>query len=138
MATTKADMQRLIAQRDQLLKEVEALRNKVAGIEMAISLLESDVAIKPSGKRQAGLKALVLGMLEEVGTTGLNAAVAVEMANRRGVTIQAGSVSSTLSRFKKDDLVAYDGDRYRLPKFVAKPEPVVAAVHNMWPTRAAS
>lgn len=132
MATTKADMQRLIAQRDQLLKEMEALRNKVSGIELAISLLESDAVVKPSGKRQAGLKALILGMLEEVGTTGLNAASAVEMANRRGVTIQAGSVSSTLSRFKKDELVAYDGDRYRLQKFVSRTENGGAEVHNLW------
>jgi hypothetical protein len=134
MATTKADMQRLIAQRDQLLKEMEALRNKVAGIELAISLLESDATVKATGKRQSGLKALILGMLEEVGTTGLNAATAVEMANRRGITIQAGSVSSTLSRFKKDEIVAYDGDRYRLLKFVPKAEAPSGEVHSLWTT----
>jgi len=131
MATTKADMQRLIAQRDQLLKEMEALRNKVSGIEMAISLLESDAVIKPSGKRQSGLKTLILNLLEESGTTGLNAASAVEMANRRGFTIQVGSVSSTLSRFKKDGLVDYNGDRYRLNKFVQKAQSG-AEVHSLW------
>jgi hypothetical protein len=129
MATTKADMQRLISQRDQLLKEIEALRNKVAGIEMAISLLEGDGAIKQSGKRQSGLKTVILNLLEEVGTLGLNATSAVEMANRRGMTIQAASVSSTLSRFKKDELVVYDGDRYRLAKFAPKES---AEVHNLW------
>jgi hypothetical protein len=133
MATTKADMQRLIAQRDQLLKEIEALRNKVAGIEMAITLLESDSSIKASGKRQSGLKTLILNLLEEAGTTGLNAAAAVEMANRRGVTIQLGSVSSTLSRFKKDNVVDYDGDRYRLLKFVPNVNPATSAeVHRIW------
>lgn len=130
MATTKADMQRLIAQRDQLIKEIEALRNKVSGIEMAISLLEGDTAVAPTGKRQSGLKTLILGMLEEVGTTGLNAASAVELANRRGQTIQGGSVSSTLSRFKKDGVVEYDGERYRLPKYVRKGDS--GQVHSLW------
>jgi hypothetical protein len=136
MATTKADMQRLIAQRDQLLREVEALRNKVAGIEIAISLLETDGASKSTGKRQAGLKSLILGMLEEVGTMGVNAASAVELADRRGITIQAASVSSTLSRFKKDGLVAYDGDRYRLTKFVPQGEASGTTVRRAWTTGA--
>ena len=78
----------------------------------------------------------ILGMLEEVGTTGLNAASAVELANRRGQTIQGGSVSSTLSRFKKDGIVDYDGDRYRLPKYAAKTES--SQVRSLWGERVAA
>ncbi len=45
MRGKKADMerkQRLIQQRDQLLIEIEALRNKVIGLEMAIALFDGD------------------------------------------------------------------------------------------------
>lgn len=137
MATTKADMQRLIAQRDQLLREVEALRNKVSGIEMAIALLESDTAATMSGKSRQSVKAVILDLLGHVGTTGLSATSAVEMASRRGITLHGGSVSSTLSRFKKDNVVVYDGERYRLAHF-AKEGGGATVIHTLWPPRSAS
>jgi hypothetical protein len=119
MARKRADMQMLIDQRDQLLKEVEALKNKVAGIEMAISLLDTGASYPSIGRRSAkSVKTVLLDLLQEVGTTGLSPATAIEMANRRGVTLNAGSVGSTLSRFKREGIVALDGDKYKLPQFV--------------------
>lgn len=121
MAKVSANMQKLIDQRDVLLREIEALRNKVAGLEMAIALM--DGAAQPSNgttKSAASVKNVLLDLLNEVGTTGLSAAGAVELANRRGITLNQNSVSSTLSRFKQDNVVVYDGERYRLSKFVAE------------------
>lgn len=123
-------MQRLITQRDQLLKEIEALRNKVAGLELAISLLEGDGTV--SGKSGRSVKTVLIDLLKEVGTSGLNAAGAVELANRRGITLNTASVSSTLSRFKKDGIVVLDGDRYRLPQFVQHVAPS-ENVRPLWP-----
>ena len=116
MARTKADMQRLIDQRNQLLAEIEALRNKVAGLELAISLLDGEV---PSSKRSSrSVKTVLLDFLREVGVSGLSAAQAVDMANKRGLTLNSGSVSSTLSRFKNDGLAGLDGNRYVLNEFL--------------------
>ena len=53
-------------------------------------------------------------MLKEAGKTGLNANSAVEMAKRRGIELDRGTVSSTLSRMKRDGAVDHDGERYRL------------------------
>jgi hypothetical protein len=50
------------------------------------------------------------------------------MANRRGITINVGSASSTLSRFKSDNIVRYDGERYRLSEYVRDPVQPVAQV----------
>jgi hypothetical protein len=113
-------MQRLIDQRDQLLREIEAIRNKVAGIEMAISLLDGEA---PAGTRsQRSVKAVLLDLLKEVGTTGLSASSAVEMANRRGITLHAGSVGSTLSRLKSMRIVVLQGNKYVLADFAPKEE----------------
>src|SRR4051812_37787447 len=38
-ARTEKQLQRLIQQRDQLAKEAEALKNKIAGLDMAIGLI---------------------------------------------------------------------------------------------------
>jgi len=127
---TKVHMERLKEQRNQLIAEMEALKNKIAGLEMAMSLLNDD-AIPVGGEQQrsrrTNVKETILDLLEESGTTGLNAATAVEIARRRGVELDRGSVSSLLSRFKRDDLVVYENDRYRLKKFAKISTPTLAS-----------
>jgi hypothetical protein len=131
VARKNPHMQTLIEHRDQLLKEIEALKNKVSGIEMAISLIDSGASYPSTGRRSAkSVKTVLLDLLKEVGTTGLSAATAVEMANRRGITLNAGSVGSTLSRFKKDGIVALDGDKYKLPQFITLAS---ESVVPLWP-----
>jgi hypothetical protein len=123
----KANMQRLLDERDRLLGELEALRHKIGGLELAISLFEREDDDPPakgtSGRGKA--KELLLDLLREVGTTGLNASTAVEIASRRGVKLARGTAASTLSRLKADDVVTYEGDRYRL-RDLARPKPGAA------------
>lgn len=122
MAGKRVDMerkQRLIQQRDQLLIEIEALRNRVAGLEMAIALFDGDgeAPVPSSSRRRSGMKDTILDLLNEVGTTGLNGAIAVEIAERRGIHLDRQSVSSLLSRLKGDGIVAYESQRYKLKQF---------------------
>lgn len=122
MAGKRVDMerkQRLIEQRDRLLVEMEALRNRVAGLEMAIALFDGDgeSPAPSSSKKRSGMKDTVLDLLNEVGTTGLNGAIAVEIAARRGVHLDRQSVSSLLSRLKADGLCVYEDQRYKLKQF---------------------
>lgn len=127
MTTRKQDMQRLKEQRDRLLYEMEAIRNKIAGIEMAMALLENgdaaERALAPSRRIRLGVKSFVLDLLAELGTTGLNAASAVEIGARRGVHLDRQSVSSLLSRLKNEGVVMYEGERYKLPQFAQKQSP---------------
>lgn len=133
MARSKADMQRLIAQRDQMLREIEALKNKVSGLEMAIALLENEGVNARQFSMRHSVKTVLLDLLKEVGASGLSAATAVEMANRKGITLHSGSVSSTLSRFKKDEIVAFDGQRYRLATAPAASEGFRSVIVEGWP-----
>ena len=115
----KVNLQLLVDQRTRLLAEMEALKNKVAGLEMAIALLgkgADDTGISEAPK--AYLKATILDLLKEAGASGLNASTAVEFAARKGIKLNRGSVASNLSRMVKDKAIVYDGDKYRLPEFV--------------------
>ncbi len=120
MASRKANemKQRLLEERDALLRQKEAIENQILGIEKAISLIGlEEGADSPPRKSRSSNKAIVLDLLREVGTTGLNAATAVAMANIRGITLGRNSVSSMLSRLKRDGVVVYDGEKYRLREF---------------------
>ena len=109
----------LIRERDTLLRQRDALDNQIMGLERAIALIGGDETIastKPGGRR-TNTKGVVLKLLEEVGTSGLNAAIAVELASRRGASLDRNSVSSLLSRLKSDGIVLLDADRYKLSQF---------------------
>ncbi len=119
MASRKAEemKQRLLQEREKLLRQRDAIDNEIKGIERAIALISAEENVPSSGGKRTQIKGIVLELLEDVGTTGLNATDAVQMANRKGLTIERASVSSLLSRLKKDGVVIYDGEKYRLPKF---------------------
>jgi hypothetical protein len=121
MAGKSMSLTKLKLERAKMVAELEALKNKIGGLDIAISVLEghsnaspTQVAV-PTG-RKPKTKKVVLDMLGEVGVDGLVATEAVERAASRGVTLERGTVSSLLSRFKRDGLVDYDGDRYRLKR----------------------
>lgn len=124
--------QRLLAERDRLLRQREALENQIAGLERAISLFDREDVDPPQAQSshvRGKVKSLVLDLLREVGTTGLNAQTATDLADRRGVSLGRDSVSSLLSRLKKDGVVSYDGDRYRLMEFSRQDAPRFAVVN---------
>lgn len=107
---------RLLQERDELLRERDALDNQIKGLERAIALYPDDSADQSGSKRQP-IKGIVLDLLEDVGTTGLNAATAVTFAKERGSSLERSSVSSLLSRLKSDGIVEFDGSMYRLLKY---------------------
>jgi hypothetical protein len=118
MASPKIQLQKLHETLAGLEAELEALRNKISGVRLAIDVLEGndeDDAADDSGRaRRGAVKEALYDLLKEAGKTGLNAHSAVEMAKRRGLELDRGTVSSTLSRMKRDGAVDHDGERYRL------------------------
>jgi hypothetical protein len=119
MASPKAQLQKLHDTLAELEAEREALKNKIDGLRLAIEVLErndkdEDGAEDGSRARRGAVKEALFDLLKEAGKTGLNAHSAVEMAKRRGLDLDRGTVSSTLSRMKRDGAVEHDGERYRL------------------------
>ena len=116
----KASLQKLVSERDRLLAQIESLKSEVKGMERAIQLLEhEEVAEQVSARttKRGDAKTVLLDLLREVGTTGLNASTAVAMAERRGSKLERGTAASNLSRMKADGVVIHDGEKYRLPEF---------------------
>jgi hypothetical protein len=108
----------------RLFEQSEAIRNKVAGIELAISILEKgdQAPVADSAVSATNLKVLLTDLAREAGSTGINANTAVELAHKRGIKLLRGSAASNLSRLKNDGLLVHDGKVYRLPEFV-RPQP---------------
>ena len=128
----KATVKKLADERDRLLNEIAALQNKIAGLELAMAVLMRDdtqQADADQGKR-GNAKRLLLDLLHEVRETGLNATSAVEMAAKRGAKLERGTAASNLSRMKADNVVTYDGERYRLPEFTRPKTAMETALSN--------
>ena len=123
MSRDKAHMKLLYDRRDRLRSEFEGIKARLEEIESLIRQMGGE-AVQPfqepsaTKPRRGGLKEIVLSLYEEAGEAGLSTAECITAAQeKRGVTLQPASVSSTLSRFKGDDVLMYDGERYRLKKF---------------------
>jgi hypothetical protein len=121
------NIQLLIAERDALRMQLNSftatMKGRIEGIERAIALLQhfdnaesGEADSTKSGRGEA--KALLIDLLREVGSSGLNATMAEDIAKRRGKVLKRGTAASNLSRLKQDGIVLYDQDRYRLKEFV--------------------
>jgi len=121
----KANIKKLMDERDRLLDQMEALKHKISGMELAISLMDRDDNHQPAAdtSKRGNAKSLLLDLLKEAGTTGLTSNSAVEIAARRGTKLERGTAASNLSRLKADGAVVYDGSVYRLPEFAKRPVP---------------
>ena len=114
------DIEAALSYLHRLKEEHEALSYKIEGIEQLLDLwgVPYDTLNSKRGFTQRkSVMNVVLTLLEEVGADGLNAAIALRMASAKGIELNRGSVSSLLSRLKRDDVVDYDGERYRLKVF---------------------
>ena len=105
--------------RQRLGEKQDQLRVLQAEIELLESMLaeatgQPDPTQPKRRAARSSVKAYVLDLLEQVGAAGLNAGIAVEMAERENRQLDRNSVSSLLSRLKHAETVEYDGDRYRL------------------------
>jgi hypothetical protein len=138
----KATLKPLLEERDRLIDQVsrlyeqaEAARNRLDGLELAISLLEKGQGEEPhpEAKPASNIKVLLHELAREAKGDGLNANIAVQMAAKRGIVLKRGTAASNLSRLKTDGTLIYDGNRYRLPEFV-RPRSGGFSSGNIFPT----
>lgn len=124
MKVIQAAIERLEAEREAYNVRIDG---KIEGLREAIRLQSGGTAhVSPSGRaRRGALKDMVLLIADEVGKAGVSAEECVDLAKRKGVALKLGSVSSLLSRLKQDDVLFFDGDRYRLKQF-AGPKQAIA------------
>lgn len=106
MAGKKAEMQKLIEERDRLARQIEALQNELKGINRAITLLTGEStrdAAPPAGVgRTRNVKDTVIDLIANAGPKGLSVNQVLEAAKARNISLERGTVSSLLSRLKRE------------------------------------
>jgi hypothetical protein len=104
---------------NRLLGEIGALHEKIATLEMTVAMLKGHEEEGADGTIRHNVKETLLELLREAGACGLSTSLALQKAARRGVKLDRGSVSSRLSKFKKEGIAIFDGERYRLSCYEA-------------------
>jgi hypothetical protein len=127
MARKKVQMQKLIDLRERLQgniaqhqKAMEALQNQLLGVEASIRALSTDG--NAAAPKSRNVKRTVMELVNEAGKLGVTAAEIVERAFAKGRTLERPSVSSLLSRFKREGALTFDGERYFPATIVSPPE----------------
>jgi hypothetical protein len=92
-------------------REIEALRNKLRGIEASMAALGGDQPIEATRKNR-NVKKTVIGLIVDAGSAGITAIEVVERAALAGRQLDRPSVSSLLSRLKRENVLSFNGERY--------------------------
>lgn len=101
-----SDVRTLIELRDAALLEIEALKNRVAGLQMAIASFRE----KPAHGR---VTETIMNLLSEAGDAGLKSNKLIDLAEERGVSLNRNSVKSLLSQMTKTGAVMHSPAGYR-------------------------
>ena len=107
-----------------MIAERDALNNQIEGAKIMLRLLRGEIDAPASEtaqshrKRRGNVKETVLDLIMQSAENGLSAVDCVEVARRQlNIELDRASVSSLLSRLKKDDILFYDGIKYRLKQY---------------------
>ena len=122
------------AEEARLLKEIDALQNQLVGIRRMMRMLggESEAEeIQPRRRRTPSpIKDAVLGLINEHKEVGLTVGEIMELAEKSGQALDRASVSSLLSRLKREHvLIAIGNGKYR----PAPPTPPTTPEPNDFP-----
>lgn len=130
-AKMKADLQKLLERRSQLVTQIKEFNDRLAELNLAISLLtgESEAPSTEPTRRRRHVKTTVMELVTAAGQTGVTAAEIVEDARSRGRELDRPSVSSLLSKLKADGVLRFDGERY-FQASLPNPEPPLLKVIN--------
>lgn len=120
MRAIEDEIARLRAQRD-------LLNGKIDGFESALRMMKGqtatsaveDLRVPPKERQRRGnVKKTVLDMVSGSLDLGITVNECIEAAEANsGIKLDRASVSSLLSRLKRDEVLFYDGERYRLKKY---------------------
>jgi hypothetical protein len=134
-ATTEVPLQQLINQRDDFVAEMEALRNKIAGLEIAIKLISDQPEwVSSAITKKVGVSATILSLLRESDEAGLKPQAIIELAGRRGIELNRGSVYSLLNRMERAGTVVHEDARYKLREFARYRATAFSDTEQLHPT----
>jgi hypothetical protein len=129
MMTLTRHLRRLTTLRDQLIAEMGALQNRIAGLELAIALIsEEDDRAEPLGAGKVHVTDTIVTLLREAGQSGLNPRSVIDIAAERGVYLNRGSVYATLNRLERAGTVVHEHHLYKLGNLVGDADPTAGFI----------
>ena len=103
----------LLAEINQRERELEALRNKLKGIDASIAAVGgASLSPEPRRRTRRNVKGTVMDLIVKAGGAGVTAHEIVDQAAANGRQLDRPSVSSLLSRLKREGVLSFDGERY--------------------------
>ena len=112
---------------ETLTKQIEALHNQ----RLALQRLRAKVTGEDTGAdqitktRSRNVKDTVLGLLASAGEGGLTVNEVLTAAEKRGIHLERGSVSSLLSRLKREQVLDLKDGSYRVKNPSAEVSPSI-------------
>lgn len=121
MAGKTENMKAFQEKREAIEAQILALTNQLKGLEMAIAIYsgqgqENATILKTKPPRGKNVKETVLTLVENSGVNGINAIGVVETAKNMSIHLERASVSSLLSRLKKEGVLDMADGKYFVPK----------------------
>lgn len=104
--------QTVLAEISQRERELEGLRNKLKGIDASIAAMGGADILPDPRRRRRNVKGTVMDLIVEAGRAGVTANEIVDRAAAAGRQLDRPSVSSLLSRLKREGVLSFDGERY--------------------------
>lgn len=128
MATARENMKVLHDELARLTRQIEELLAEKRALERVLSLMNGDTfkaeALKLAPdlprKRTPNVKILILELMELAGSAGMTSHDVINAAAERGQELSRDTVSSVLSRLKKDNALKYDGSKYYDARYAPK------------------
>jgi CRP-like cAMP-binding protein len=117
MTRNREHMHKLTELRDRLMGEIgrhqqaiEALKHQLSGVDQSMKALGGDAGAGPS--RRTNVKRTVMEVIHDASRVGVTAVEVVDRAAAKGRSLDRASVSSLLSRLKRDGTLTFNGERY--------------------------
>jgi hypothetical protein len=127
MSRKHEQMKKLVEDRARLAKQIETLQGELRslegelrGMDRAISVMKGEAAPPQEGAdrkpRAKNVKDTVISLVQNAGHGGLNVSELLVAAQRQNVHLERATVSSLLSRFKRDNILDMKDGRYFLSR----------------------
>lgn len=103
-------------EREKALRDqIAALQNELKGVQWSIAQVTGEPSspiVAAIVRRARNVNETVLRLVTAAGPKGLSALDLVERAQTEGITLNRGTVSSLLSRLKREGTLVYNGTEY--------------------------
>jgi cell division septum initiation protein DivIVA len=122
----RPEIQRLVVEKERLQQAIADLENQLSGLKGELSGIQRAMALvsgtepevvtaTPKRERARNVKETVLGVVQASSPDGINVNQLLERAAREGNHLERGTVSSLLSRFKREGVLDMKDGKYFIP-----------------------